>query len=61
MRRELVEEIYLPNGERIQRANSVRDALKAAETLAKISGMFAPSKSEVEISGAVPVVIYDDI
>lgn len=61
VRRELVEEIYLPSGERIQRPNSVRDALKAAETLARISGLFAATKQEVELSVAMPVVIHDDI
>ena len=61
VRRECVEEIYLPNGERIQRANSVKDALKAAETLAKISGLFV-NRAEVDLSVAnVPIVIRDDI
>ena len=60
VRRELNEEIYLPNGERIQRQNSVRDALKAAELLAKVSGMFV-TRAELEISGTVPVVVKDDI
>lgn len=60
VRRELNEEIYLPSGERIQRQNSVRDALKAAELLAKVSGMFV-TRAELEISGTVPVVVKDDI
>ena len=60
IRRELTEEIFLPSGERIERANSVRDALKAAETLARISGLFV-NRAEVEISGSMPVVIHDDI
>ena len=60
VRRELSEEIFLPSGERIERPNSVRDALKAAETLARISGLFV-NRSEVEVSGVLPVVINDDI
>ena len=60
IRRELTEEIFLPSGERIERPNSVRDALKAAETLARISGLFI-NRAEVEISGSMPVVIRDDI
>ena len=61
VRRELVEEIFLPSGERIERPNSVRDALKAAETLARISGLFAATKQEVELQAVMPVVIVDDI
>lgn len=60
VRRELSEEFFLPSGERVQRPNSVRDALKAAETLARISGLFV-NRSEVEISGTMPIVIHDDI
>ena len=61
VRRELTEELFLPSGKRIERPNSVRDALKAAETLARISGLFAATKQEVELSSAMPVVIHDDI
>lgn len=61
VRRELSEDIYLPNGDRIQRQNSVRDAIKAAETLARISGLFV-SRQEVEVSGGVaPIIIRDDM
>ena len=60
VRRELTEELYLPNGERQERANSVRDALKAAELLARISGLYV-NKQEVELSATMPVVIHDDI
>lgn len=37
-----------------------KDRLKAAEMLAKVHGMFI-SKSELEISGTIPVVIRDDL
>ena len=60
VRRELTEELYLPSGERQERANSVRDALKAAELLARISGLCV-TKAEVDVQGVVPVVIHDDI
>ena len=60
VRRELTEELYLPSGERQERANSVRDALKAAELLARISGLYV-TKAEVDVQGVVPVVIHDDI
>lgn len=60
VRRELTEELYLPSGERQERANSVRDALKAAELLARISGLYV-TKAEVDVQGVVPVVIKDDV
>ena len=60
VRRELTEELYLPSGERQERANSVRDALKAAELLARISGLYV-TKAEVDVQGALPVVIKDDV
>ena len=59
-RRELYETITLPNGEQVQKQTSIRDSVKALELLAKVNGMFI-SKSEVDISGVVPVVIHDDI
>ena len=59
VRRELSEEIFLPSGEKIQRQNSVRDALKAAETLARISGLFV-NRQEVELNGTLPVVVIED-
>lgn len=61
VRRELTEELYLPSGEKVERPNSVRDALKAAETLARISGLFAATKQEVELQAIMPVVIKDDM
>ena len=60
VRRELTEELYLPSGERQERANSVRDAIKAAELLARISGLYV-TKAEVDVQGALPVVIKDDV
>lgn len=61
IRRELTEELYLPSGVRVERPNSVRDAIKAAETLARISGLFAATKQEVELQAVMPVVIKDDM
>ena len=61
VRRELTEELYLPSGEKVERPNSVRDALKAAETLARISGLFAATKQEVELQAVMPVIIKDDM
>jgi len=59
-RRETVEEVFLPNGDLVQKKTSVKDSLKAIEILAKIHGMFV-SKSEIDLRGNVPIVIVDDI
>ena len=59
-RRETYETIYLPNGKKIEKPVSTRDALRAMETLAKVSGWFV-NKSEVDLKGNVPIVIVDDI
>lgn len=59
-RRETVEEVFLPNGDLVQKKTSVKDSLKAIEILAKIHGMFI-SKSEIDLRGNVPIVIVDDI
>ena len=58
-RREVVETVCLPNGEQTQRQTTVRDSLKALELLAKISGL--TTKQELEINGALPIVVRDDI
>lgn len=55
-----METLYLPGGEQVQRPLSVRDSIMALQTLAKIQGLFV-AKAEVELSGAMPVVIVDDI
>lgn len=59
-RRELYETITLPNGEQVQKQTSIRDSVRALELLAKINGQFV-TKSEVELTGNVPVIIKDDI
>lgn len=59
-RREVYETITLPTGQQVEKQTSIRDSVKALELLAKINGMFL-SKAEVEISGAVPVIIKDDM
>ena len=55
IRREVTEEIILPNGERVQRQVTIKDVLKAIEILAKIQGLFI-TKEEVDIKNA-PVII----
>lgn len=59
-RRELYDEIFLPNGEQTRRRTSIRDSTRALELLAKIGGMFV-TKAEVDLNGALPVVITDDV
>ena len=58
-RREVMEVIYLPNGEQVQRPVSVKDSIAALQTLAKIQGLYI-NRAEVEFSGA-PIVIKDDL
>lgn len=58
-RREVTETVTLPNGEQVQKQTSIRDATRALELLAKISGMFI-TRQEVELNGVLPVVIADD-
>lgn len=59
-RRELFETITLPNGAQVQKQTSIRDSVRALELLAKVNGLFV-NKSEIELNGAMPVVIKDDI
>lgn len=59
-RRELYDEIFLPNGEQTRRRTSIRDSTRALELLAKIGGLFV-TKAEVDLQGALPVVITDDV
>lgn len=58
-RREVTETIFLPNGEQVQKPVAIRDAIRAMETLARISGLYA-TKPEVDVKNQV-VVIVDDI
>ena len=58
-RREVTETIFLPSGESVQKPVSIRDAIRAMETLARISGLYA-AKLDTEIKNQV-VVIVDDI
>ena len=68
MRGEATEEIILNVGtgkgytkpEKVIARVAAKERLRAAEMLAKVNGMFI-TKSEMEISGALPVVIQDDI
>lgn len=59
-RREVNETIITPHGKIIEKPVSVRDSIVAMQTLARISGLYI-NKSEIELNGAVPVVIKDDI
>lgn len=52
-------EIEVSDGTRIKKP-SFQDSLKAIELLAKLQGAFI-NKQEVEISGALPVVLRDDV
>ena len=68
MRGETTEEVVVNVGtgkgftqpEKVTAKVAAKERLKAAEMLAKVKGMFV-SKSEVELSGSLPVVIRDDI
>lgn len=59
-RREVRDEIMLPNGTLASKKVSIRDSLKALELLAKCKGMFV-TKQEVDLKGMTPVIIVDDI
>lgn len=58
-RREVMETLYLPNGEQVQRPVSVKDSIAALQTLAKIQGLYI-NRAEVEFSGT-PIIIKDDM
>ena len=67
MRGETEEEVVVNVGtgkgytraEKVKAQVSAKERLKAAEMLAKVKGMFI-TRQEVELSGAMPVVIRDD-
>lgn len=56
IRREVIEEQILPNGERVQKQVGIRDMLKAVELLCRIQGLFV-NRSELDVKGNVPIVI----
>ena len=68
MRGEATEEVVLNVGtgkgytkpEKVIAQVSAKERLKAAELLAKVNGVFL-TKAELEVSGALPVVIQDDV
>ncbi|MBQ6298656.1 MAG: terminase small subunit [Selenomonadaceae bacterium] len=68
MRGETVEEVVVNVGtgkgytkpEKVKVQVSAKERLKAAEMLAKVKGMFI-TKAELDVQGALPVVIRDDI
>ena len=59
-RQETTEEYITMEGIRMEKHVAAKDALKAMELLGKIQGAFV-DRSQVELSGAVPIVIKDDI
>ena len=59
-RQEATEEYISSSGETMERKVSMKDALKAMEILGKMQGAFL-DRQQVEMSGAMPVVIKDDI
>ena len=68
MRGETVEEVVVNVGtgkgytkpEKVKVQVSAKERLKAAEMLAKVKGMFI-TKAKLDVQGALPVVIRDDI
>jgi len=68
MRGEVEEEVVVNVGtgkgftrpEKVKAKVSAKERLKAAELLAKVNGLFV-TKQELDIHGAVPVVIKDDM
>ena len=59
-RQEVENDVILADGSRVKQKNSVKDAIRAIETLAKMGGYFI-TKQEVDIQGIVPVVLVDDV
>lgn len=59
-RQETTEEYITMEGIRMEKHVAAKDALKAMELLGKMQGAFL-ERSQVELSGAVPIVIKDDI
>lgn len=59
-RQEATEQFVSSNGETQERKVSTKDALKAMELLGKMQGAFL-DRQQVEMSGAMPVVIKDDV
>lgn len=59
-RQEATEEIMV-KGKTVKRKAGFRTALSAMELLARIQGSFAPDKQQIDITGAMPVVLVDDV
>lgn len=59
-RQEATEEYITMDGMRMSKHVSAKEALKAMELLGKMQGAFL-DRSQVELSGTIPVVIRDDI
>lgn len=59
--RQTAKESYvLADGSMVERKAGFKDALKAMELLGKMQGAFL-DRQQVELSGAIPVVIRDDV
>jgi phage terminase small subunit len=54
------EEVILSTGQRLSKSPALREVTKAAELLLRTQGAFL-DRSQVEVSGAIPVVIRDDL
>ena len=59
-RQESTEEYITMDGVRMSKHVAAKEALKAMELLGKMQGAFL-DRSQVELSGAIPIVIKDDI
>ena len=59
-RQESTEEYITMDGDRMEKHVAAKDALKAMELLGKMQGAFL-DRSQVEVSGTIPVVIRDDL
>lgn len=59
-RQESTEEYITMDGMRMSKHVAAKEALKAMELLGKMQGAFL-DRSQVELSGAIPIVIRDDI
>lgn len=59
-RMQWTEEVVLGNGEIVKKRPSFKDVINAIERLGKCQGWFV-DKQEIDVRGAMPVVIHDDL
>ena len=60
IRQEAMEEVVTMKGQKLTVKNSIKDCLKAIELWGKMAGVFI-TKQELEVSGAVPIVLMNDV